>query len=366
MSSDLTLELQEALAGPTYGQRQSQKEAMLTPILEALTAYHQQRCVGYDRIVRAVFPGRSEAAGLVDLPYVPVGIFKHQLLSSVPREDIFKILTSSGTTGAQVSRVPLDRETAKRQTIALNKVMTELLGKARRPMLIIDAPKSVGSRSQISARGAGIVGLMGFGRRHTFLLDDEMGADVDVLRNFLEQHAGDNLLIFGFTFMVWQHLVAELGQSDHFDLSRATLLHSGGWKKLEDQRVDNATFKRRLHETFGIEHVFNFYGMAEQVGSVFIEGQDDLLHATTFSDVMIRHPSTWEEQPCGEPGLIQVVSAVPTSYPGHSILTEDLGVVETIDSGLTPHGGKAFRVLGRVERAELRGCSDTYASSFVA
>ena len=52
------------------------------------------------------------------------------------------------------------------------------------------------------------------------------------------------------------------------------------------------------------------------------------------------------------------MSTLPTSYPGHVLLTEDLGVVHGIDDGDWP--GKRFSVLGRLPRAEARGCSDTY------
>jgi hypothetical protein len=58
--------------------------------------------------------------------------------------------------------------------------------------------------------------------------------------------------------------------------------------------------------------------------------------------------------------LIQVVSALPASYPGHSLLTEDLGVVEGCDNPTTGMHGQYFRILGRLPRAELRGCSDTF------
>jgi hypothetical protein len=43
------------------------------------------------------------------------------------------------------------------------------------------------------------------------------------------------------------------------------------------------------------------------------------------------------------------------------LLTEDLGVVHGIDDGDWP--GKRFSVLGRLPRAEARGCSDTYRES---
>src|SRR5207302_536577 len=79
------------------------------------------------------------------------------------------------------------------------------------------------------------------------------------------------------------------------------------------------------------------------------------------SDVVIRDPQTWEPQPTGIPGLIEVVSTLPWSYPGHVLLTDDVGVVDSVDDGERP--GKRFRVLGRLPRAEPRGCSDTFATT---
>jgi hypothetical protein len=57
--------------------------------------------------------------------------------------------------------------------------------------------------------------------------------------------------------------------------------------------------------------------------------------------------------------VIEVVSILPRSYPGHVLLTDDLGVVDGVDDG--DRSGKRFHVLGRLPRAEPRGCSDTFA-----
>lgn len=62
----------------------------------------------------------------------------------------------------------------------------------------------------------------------------------------------------------------------------------------------------------------------------------------------------------GEQGLIQVVSVLPVSYPGHSLLTEDEGIMLGEDDCACGRKGKYFSVLGRIKNAELRGCSDTY------
>jgi hypothetical protein len=111
-----------------------------------------------------------------------------------------------------------------------------------------------------------------------------------------------------------------------------------------------------------LRNVYNFYGFVEQIGSVFIEGPDGLLYPPNFTDVIVRRPHSWEPAAVGEEGVIQVVSLLPRSYPGHSVLTEDLGVVETIDAGIGGRFGKAIRVAGRAPKTELRGCSDVIAA----
>jgi hypothetical protein len=116
-----------------------------------------------------------------------------------------------------------------------------------------------------------------------------------------------------------------------------------------------------MADGLGIRRIHNFYGMVEQIGSVFLECSEGLLHAPNMADVIVRDPHTWREAGVGETGVAQVVSALPTSYPGHSLLTEDLAEVVAVDDCACGWRGKAFRVHGRVLRAELRGCSDTAA-----
>ena len=62
----------------------------------------------------------------------------------------------------------------------------------------------------------------------------------------------------------------------------------------------------------------------------------------------------------GESGIIQLLSVLPYSYPGHSILTEDEGVLLGEDDCDCGRLGKYFKIVGRLKEAEIRGCSDTY------
>jgi hypothetical protein len=292
---------------------------------------------------------------------LPVSVFKNYQLKSVADEEIIKVLTSSGTTGQAVSRIYLDKHTAQMQTKALSKIIGHVVGTKRLPMLIVDSKSVLSNRASFSARGAGILGLSVFGKDHTYVLDDNLELMEPVLEEFLQTHSGQPVLIFGFTFMVWLYLYSA-SLSGKYDLSQAILIHSGGWKKLVDLSVDNETFKQKLREKFGLQQVYNFYGMVEQVGSVFLENSDGSLHCPNFADVIIRNPVDFSVQKEGEPGLIQVLSTLPHSYPGHSLLTEDLGVLTGTDSASNGWKGRSFKVLGRAKKAELRGCSDTFTS----
>ena len=353
-------ELTELFDAPQFSLAQEAKEALLVPELAALTRWHGAGSTAYSDILGAL--GALGIDALDDVPFLPVSLFKTHELRSVPPEEVFKVMTSSGTTGQAVSRVYLDKDTAALQTKALSRVMARVLGNQRLPMLIVDTPHVVKDRKSFSARGAGVLGMMPFGRRHHYALDDNMQLDLDGLHRFLDEHRGSPILVFGFTFMVWKYfLQALVERGADVDLGDGVLIHSGGWKKLTDEAVGNPEFKRVVAETTGIRRVHNFYGMVEQVGSVFLEADDGYLRPPNFADAIIRDPMTWEESPDGVPGVVEVLSVLPRSYPGHALLTEDWGVVHGVDGPEDQWSGKRLEILGRVPRTELRGCSDTHA-----
>ena len=143
-------------------------------------------------------------------------------------------------------------------------------------------------------------------------------------------------------------------------MSKGILFHGGGWKQLENQSVDNREFKNRISGVSNITNIHNYYGMVEQTGSIFVECEYGFFHTPSFSDVIIRSHQTHSSEEIGITGLIQLLSVIPKSYPGHSILTEDLGTIFGIDDCKCGRKGKYFKVHGRIKSAEIRGCSDTY------
>lgn len=356
------MKLHDLLIAPQFSKPQTEKDNVLLEIIKDLHKHHYVHSDAYKEICNRVFGTNLKIKSIEDLPFIPVSAFKNHKLLSIAEDDIFKVLTSSGTTGQSVSRIYLDKGTARLQSIALSKIISYIVGPIRLPMLIIDSKAVFANKVSFSARGAGILGLLPFGKDHTYVLDENFEPDEKVLKGFLEKYDGQRIFIFGFTFMVWQYL-QKSNFKKKYDLNNAILMHSGGWKKLIEQAVDNVTFKKKMREKFNLNNIYNYYGMVEQVGSVFMENRNGFLHAPNFSDVIIRNPVDFSVQPIGKPGLIQVISSLPKSYPGHSLLTEDIGVLEGIDDSPEGWKGKYFSILGRAKKAELRGCSDTFSKT---
>ena len=358
----------EILSIPPYSLDREEKGKLLTERLVELTRLHQKNCREYACILDSTNFDINRVESYKDLPFLPVRLFKELELRSIPKEEVVKTMTSSGTTGQAVSKIYLDRATSSNQQKTMVKIVSEFTGSSRMPMIIIDCPNVVKNRAMFSARGAGILGFSIFGAKKIYALNDEMKLDVEGLKEFLIKYSDQRILLFGFTFMIWQHFYKELVRLKEegvtFDLSKGILIHGGGWKKLTSEAVGEEEFHRKLKEACGLECIHDYYGMVEQTGCIYMECECGHLHASNFSDVIIRRPLDFSEADFGESGIIQVVSTIPESYPGHSLLTEDEGVILGEDDCPCGRKGKYFKINGRIKNAEIRGCSDTYAVKY--
>lgn len=356
------MELDTLFHLPPFGVEQTRKEALLLPLLGALTDYHTRHCEPCARMLGAL-PRPAEYRSLEELPFLPVGLFKKLTLTSVDVEQTHAI-HSSGTTGQQTSQVYLDGETAALQRQALANIASHLLGPVRLPMLILDTPDVVKPPLRFSARGAGVLGFSVCASKRFFALREDMSLDVEGITQFLSRYGNAPFFLFGFTFLVWKHFYEEMRKSGiRPDCANGILIHGGGWKALQNQAVSRETFHTALRECCGLTRIYDYYGMAEQAGSVFLECKCGHLHASVFSDILIRRPEDFSLCQVGEEGILQVLSVLPRSYPGHSLLTEDGGILLGSDDCPCGRKGRYFTVTGRLPKAELRGCSDVYGVS---
>jgi hypothetical protein len=239
--------------------------------------------------------------------------------------------------------------------------MTSFFGFSRVPMLIVDSKDTISDRKDFNARAAGILGFSMFGSEIFYALNGDYTLNLEAISQFKEKCKSNQGLVFGFTSMIWRNLIVPLElQQAHFKLPDSSLLHGGGWKNMQVEGISNESFKVEIFSKLGISNVVNYYGMIEQTGSVFMECSSGFLHSSMFSNVIVRDHGNFEPLSDGDWGLIQLQSLLPISYPGHSILTEDVGMIYPGLECVCGRKGKRIAIKGRVPQAEIRGCSDTY------
>jgi Acyl-protein synthetase, LuxE len=358
------------LSMPPYGQAPKEKQAGLLEILKDELDYACQRHEGYKNYVQHWPLDYHSATQVSDLPFLPVGLLKaNPALSLVGVDEIKRTLTSSATTSQSPGRVVLDSPTARRMTKGVVTIVRDYIGPARRPYLVVDTPDFRGSANAMGARGAAIQGLQPFASEITccLSLDDqgELKLDRDRLKEFAKDRQDTEVLVYGFTYILWNHLVKLLMAEDIcLNLPNARILHSGGWKRLQDQAVEKTEFNRQLARTFGCspDNIIDFYGMVETVGVIYPDCSEGNKHGPVFGDVIVRDPLTLEPVAAGEYGIVQVCSVLPTSFPGHLLLTEDRAQVIAYDGCPCGRRGISFRFAGRIPKTELRGCGNLQVS----
>lgn len=341
----------------------NKKKTLYTQALNELTKHHYKNCIEYKKILNVLKFDINIQHATQDIPSLPVRLFKEYNLKSVNKADIIKTMTSSGTSGQSVSKIYLDKSTAINQTKVLSKILSEFIGKKRLPMLVIDTKAILKDRNNFSARGAGILGFSMFGHNITYALDENMAIDYLAIENFMEKYKGKDILVFGFTSIIWEHFHKQLlnNNKHKINIENGILIHGGGWKKLQNESVDNKTFRELIEKSCGIKRIHNYYGMIEQTGSIFMECESGYLHCSNYSDIDILN-TNFDICKHNQEGLVKLYSLLPYSYPGHILLTEDRGTIVGEDNCTCGRNGKYFKIHGRVKNAEIRGCSDTYES----
>lgn len=307
-----------------------------------------------------------EDFGLEDIPPVSVSVFKNlgSSLSSVPEDDIRLKIQSSATSGVP-STVAVDKITSKRQSKAMIRVVQNFIGKGMKPFLIMDIDPRNGFSAQLGARFAAVSGYLKFSNKTGYFLktreDGTSFFDVTSMREFLDGVGDRPVVLFGFTYILYSNVIKEIDNSNTIIKLPvgSKIIHIGGWKKLEKEKIDKQEFNKSLARTFGVNtsDIIDIYGFTEQMGLNYPDCPDGWKHTSLYSRVIVRDPVTHEVLPDGEEGVLEFVSPIPHSYPGNAVLTDDLGLIakERYSESLS---GIKFKITGRMKKAEVRGCGD--------
>jgi phenylacetate-coenzyme A ligase PaaK-like adenylate-forming protein len=368
----LTEQIQSLIELGPFNSTLEQKNENLLNLFKLQVTHHIKSCKEYKNwFARNNFQDLSKIKNLEDIPFLPSAIFKHLSLKSNNSNN--KQIQSSGTTSQLKSKIFLDTNTSLNQTKSLTKILKFFLGEKKKPFFIVDIePKnSQNIDGTIAARFAGMSGYMLAAKSKTYLLEESKTGKIvlkkDVLKKLIKESNSGQVILIGYTYMIWQHLLDSNENNANFNLGIDTkLIHFGGWKKLNDLNISKKNLLEKIESTLNLTSncVFDIYGFTEQLGTVYVaEGEEGCL-VSDYSYLIVRDPITLHPVKDGEIGFLQFMSILPTSYPGFSILNDDLGSIT--QRKITSDGREIvkFNVLSRLEKAESRGCGDTLPDNF--
>jgi len=347
---------------------QKEKEVLFFAEMKKAIAWHYENCPEFKKVCdnRIDVRGKFE---IEDVPYLPASIFKNFDLLSVPMDKIVKTLYSSSTSG-KPSKILVDKITSDNQVLALSKILADFLGKDRRYFIIFDSEKTIKSvDGELSSRGTAIRGMMPLAKKVFFVLDDDLNLDlgkINLALSEIKTSAKEKVCFFGFSWLLY-NVYLKNNKNGEFTTALKKLfnkanivLHIGGWKKLKDINISKDNFNNDLAKMFLTDKskVVDVYGMTEQLGVIYPDCEYGYKHAPLYSEIITRDINTLKPSQIGETGFIQLLSPLPHSYPGISVLSEDIGKVVGVDDCRCGRKGKYFVFEKRSEKAELKGCGD--------
>ena len=341
-----------------FGYNLKDNDKLLLESLRSNLLYQYENCAPFKRLLNKRDFSPSENFKLEDIPFIPVTIFKDYELKSVKEELIVRQLNSSATTSQNPSKIFLDKHTRNNQIRSLVWILSFFLGKKKMPYLIMDIdPNKNKNNFEISARVAAIRGFLIGASKSNFCMNKNLLIDYNKFYDLIKKYnnTNENFVLFGYTYIMYLNVAKEMQKKgEKLNLKNCTIMHIGGWKKLYDQKVSKEEFNKTMVEVFGIknENILDVYGFTEQLGTVYVSKGDGMKEIPSISKVIVRDPYTLNILKYGQEGLLQFLNPIPFSYPGLSVLTDDLGIKKKIKDK------EYFEITGRAKNSEIRGCGD--------
>ena len=346
------------------------------PWAQRVFAYQLETNPVYAAYVRKRGGTPSRAVPWNEIPWVPTSAFKAVPLVSGDSSRVQRVFRTSGTTDAE--------RRGEHHVLDLDLYRNSLIPNMRRhvygcgpdrqgeldrqggpegegpvlPILALaPAPADVPDSSLSFMLGVALDGLSG-GEGGFFVTEDgriDGGGLCDALVEATARGTAIILAGTAFAFVHWLDWLKE--GSAGFDLPRGSVIMETGGFKGRSRVLERPELYASLSEAHGVplEAIVNEYGMTELL-SQFYDGPiagalgmalEDRRHVPPpWVRTRVLDPITLSPAPPGEPGLLCHYD-LANAGSVMAVLTEDLGVA--VEEG--------FRVFGRIQGAEPRGCS---------
>ncbi|MEW1910388.1 acyl-protein synthase [Kitasatospora sp. NPDC085895] len=342
-------------------------DALFAAAMAETNAWHAQR----SPFLRSLLAGPAETPAPtvgadVRTPLVHANFFKRHEVLSIPREEVFLHLTSSGTTG-QKSQMFFDTWTIRSAQRMVARIFDHygwitpdqpvnylLYSYEPAPRLKLGTSFTDNYLCDFAPAHRTAHALRHTGSGHEF--------DVHGCIEALQRYAEEGLPVRILGFPAFLHFTLErmraLGLPPLQLPAGSLVLLGGGWKGHTDRQIGKDAFHAAVTEQLGIpsDRIRDTFGSVEHCVP-YIECGHHRLHAPVWSRVAVRDTRTLEPLPYGEPGFLHLVSPYITSVPAQSVVMGDLASLHPGDACPCPLATPWFTVHGRAGTSRNRTCA---------
>jgi phenylacetate-coenzyme A ligase PaaK-like adenylate-forming protein len=292
-----------------------------------------QDCAVYHQYLTYLGVDPLQVSTIQDIPFLPISLFKHhKIITGQWTPEV--VYTSSGTTGAEVSRHGVPSVAA-------------YLRHAQRTFQLFYGPISDFHvlcllPSYLERTGSSLVAMANHfiqasgSPRSGFYLND-----LDALASTLESlRDGKKVLLLGVTFAL-----LDLAEKFELDLSHCMIMETGGMKGRRPE-ITREELHQILTQSFRVPVIHSEYGMTELLSQAYSSGSG-IFRCPPAMKVLLREIDDPFSPEYRGTGVIRVIDLANR----HSC-----AFIESQDLGRLYENGD-FEVLGRLDNSDMRGCN---------
>ncbi len=298
-----------------------------------------------------------------DLPYIPIQLFKTKKLLSVPENQIVDVRKSSSTSTGSPSMVYRDKITLDRYYRSRNKIFDQFINDREKIHFCLGENPGLDKTISRNLVNSLIGDRAGTSEQH-YLMNNENLDWKEFIDKF--EHCiktGKKIgLIYGGTAILYLHIIKPLMANNIRLKYDGYIAHGGGWKKMQNMQVSKSEFLKELLTVFDMPgtNIVDMYGFSES-NSMFIDCEYGNKHVPVWNKVIIRDCNTFKPLEESKEGIIQILDVLPHSYPGNSLITDDIGYLCKKEKCRCGRAGQLFKVVKRANGSEAKGCGDMLA-----
>ncbi|MBK8145408.1 MAG: acyl transferase [Bacteroidetes bacterium] len=297
----------------------------------------------YQKFIATLKMDTREISSLCDIPFLPIRFFKsHEITcSSVEKYDGDSksiVFESSGTTGL-VSSKHFVIDTLLYQKSAINS-FESFYGRVEDTIFLALLP------SYLERGNSSLVYMLHYFMQRgghpwsRFYLHNQQELST-YLRD--EKHSGQKIILWGVSYAL-----LDFAETYPMKLQNTIVLETGGMKGRRKEMI-REELQEQLMKAFEVSSIHAEYGMTELLSQAYSKG-NGIFVCPPWMNVLVRDINDPFQVTMSGKGLLNIID-LANIHSCCFIATDDIGEV---------YADGSFRVTGRLDNSDLRGCSLMY------